>query len=316
MRKNRAAGDCSGALTYCSGGNAMARSARAKMSRTLGGVVLAAAILSPHSAFANDANVVLYDQHTDEKGETEIEVFSDVANVGSGEPNYTAQLFELEHGFTDLWTSSLYLEGAKTEGESYDYASFRFENRVRLSKDVTFFNPVLYAEYEQKEPASQFITAVVGRTDEPEGPPETEHELETRLIFGHDLTDRLTVAFDWINEIKFDNGLWSFGYAAGFNYALFKAEGREEPGEKAENRGLEAKSWDLDKITLGVEFYGGAGDADLGLTLDPNKTEQYAGINLKSEFDNDFHVTIGGAFGLTQPSQDAILRLSAGYEFE
>jgi len=285
-----------------------------RVSRTLGGVALAAAILSPRFALANDANVVLYNQHTEEKGETEIEVFSDFANVGSGEPNYTAQLFELEYGVTNLWTSSLYLEAGKTDGENYDYASFRFENRVRLSENPTFFNPVLYAEYEQKEPASQFITAVVGRTDEPEGPPETEHELETRLIFGHDLTGRLTVAFNWINEIKFDNGLWSFGYAAGFNYALFKAEGREEAGEKAENR--EAKSWDLDKITLGVEFYGGAGDADLGLTLDPNKTEQYAGINLESEFDNDFHITIGGAFGLTPSSQDAILRLSAGYEFE
>ena len=284
--------------------------------RTLAGVALVAAILLPHSALANDVNVVLYNQYTAEVGETEIEVFSDFANVGSGEPNYTAQLFELEHGFTDLWTSSLYLEGAKTEGENYDYASVRLENRVRLSKNVTLFNPVLYAEYEQKEPASQFITAVVGRTDEPEGPPETEHELETRLIFGHDITDRLTVAFDWINEIKFDNGLWSFGYAAGFSYALFKAEGGEEAGEKAEYRGLAAKSWDLEKLTLGVEFYGGAGDADLGLTLDPNKTEQYAGINLESEFDNHFHVTIGGAFGLTQPSQDAILRLSAGYEFE
>ena len=289
---------------------------RTPVSRTLGGVALAAAILSPHSALANDANVVLYNQYTEEKGETEIEVFSDFANVGSGEPNYTAQLFELEHGFTDVWTSALYLEGAKTEGENYDYASFRLENRVRLSKDVTFFNPVLYAEYEQKEPASQFITAVVGRTDEPEGPPETEHELETRLIFGHDLTDRLTVAFNWINEIKFDNGLWSFGYATGFSYALFEAQGWEEAEEKAESRGLAAKSWDLEKLTLGVEFYGGVGDADLGLTLDPNKTEQYAGINLESEFDNHFHFTIGGAFGLTQPSQDAILRLSAGYEFE
>src|SRR5659263_322532 len=139
---------------------------RARVLRTLGGVALAATILSPHSALANDANVVLYNQHTAEKGETEIEVFSDFANVGSGEPNYTAQLFELEYGVTDLWTSSLYLEGAKTEGENYDYASFRFENRVRLSENPTFFNPVLYAEYEQKEPASQFITAVVGRTDE------------------------------------------------------------------------------------------------------------------------------------------------------
>jgi hypothetical protein len=62
------------------------------VSGTLGGVVLVAAILSPRSALANDANVVLYNQHTEEKGETEIEVFSDFANVGSGEPNYTAQL--------------------------------------------------------------------------------------------------------------------------------------------------------------------------------------------------------------------------------
>jgi hypothetical protein len=279
-------------------------------------MALATAILWPRFALANDANVVLYNQHTEEKGETEIELFSDFANVGNGEPNYTAQLLEIEHGFTDLWTSSLYLEGAKTEGESYDYASLRLENRVRLSERAALFNPVIYAEYEQKEPAAQFITAVVGRTDEPEGPPATEHELETRLIFGHNVTDRLTVAFDWINEIKFDNGIWSFGYATGFSYALFKAEGREEAGEKAENGGFAAKSWDLDKITLGVEFYGGAGDADLGLTFDPNKTEQYAGINLESEFDNDVHVTIGGAFGLTPESQDAILRLSAGYEFE
>src|SRR6478672_11188633 len=94
------------------------------------------------------------------------------------------------------------------------------------------------------------------------------------------------------------------------------ANGGEEAGEESENRGLQAKSWDLEKLTLGVEFYGGLGDAELGLTLDPNKTEQYAGVNLESEFDNHFHVTIGGAFGLTQPSQDAILRLSAGYEFE
>ena len=58
------------------------------------GVVLGAAILSPHSVLANDANVVLYNQHTAEKGETEIEVFSDFANVGSGEPNYTVAASE------------------------------------------------------------------------------------------------------------------------------------------------------------------------------------------------------------------------------
>lgn len=292
----------------------MPGSSRPRVSSTFKVALLAGAVLLPTCALANDANVVLYNQHTAEKGETEIEIFSDFANVGGDEPDYTAQLFELEHGFTDFWTSAFYLEGAKTDGEDYEYASFRIENCFRLFREVTLLNPVLYAEYEQKEPASQFITAVVGRTDEPEGPPETEHELETRIIFGHDLTDRLTVAFDWINEIKFDNGLWSFGYATGFSYALYKAGGEET--ERESEGAAAAKPWDVEKVTLGVELYGGVGDADLGLTLDPDKTEQYAGINLETEFDNRFHFTVGGAFGLTEPSQDAILRLSAGYEFE
>src|SRR6476660_5403044 len=76
-------------------GNAMDGPARAALpSGIFWGVVLGAAILSPHSVLANDANVVLYNQHTAEKGETEIEVFSDFANVGSGEPNYTVAASE------------------------------------------------------------------------------------------------------------------------------------------------------------------------------------------------------------------------------
>ena len=281
----------------------------------LGSILLiVTAICTARSAQAgNDANFVLYNQHMEEKGETELEVFSDFAHVGKGEQDYTAQLFEIEYGVTDLWTTAVYLEGAKTYGEDYDYASFRFENRVRLFKEETFFNPVLYAEYEQKEPESRFITSVVGRTDTPEGPAGTEHELETKLIVGHDITDRFNVAFNWINEIKFDNGLWSFGYAAGLNYVLLKSESEAE--EEAREK-TEAATWDLEKLTLGVEFYGGLGDSELGLTFDPDKTQQYAGINLKAEFENHIHAGIGGAFGLTNDSEDAILRLTAGYEFE
>ena len=281
----------------------------------LGSILLiVTAICTARSAQAgNDANFVLYNQHMEEKGETELEVFTDFAHVGQGEKDYTAQLFEIEYGVTDLWTTAVYLEGAKTYGEDYDYASFRFENRVRLFKEETFFNPVLYAEYEQKEPESRYITSVVGRTDTPEGPAGTEHELETKLIVGHDITDRFNVAFNWINEIKFDNGVWSFGYAAGLNYVLLKSgsEAEEEAREKTE-----AATWDLEKLTLGVEFYGGLGDSELGLTFDPDKTQQYAGINLKAEFENHIHAGIGGAFGLTNDSEDAILRLTAGYEFE
>jgi hypothetical protein len=196
-------------------------------------VIVAAALQPIDLALAgNDANFVLYNQHMEEKGETELEVFSDVADVGHGEKNYTAQLFEIEYGVTDLWTTAVYLEGAKTSGEDYDFGSFRFENRVRLFKQETLLNPVLYAEYEQKEPESRYILSVVGRTDTPEGREEIAHELETKLIIGHDITDRLNVAFNWINEVNFDNGVWSFGYATGLNYLLLGKDGTDQEAGK------------------------------------------------------------------------------------
>lgn len=270
-------------------------------------------LLSPANA-GQDANFVLYNHHMEEKGATEIEVYSDYSHVGNGEPNYTAQLFEIEHGVTDLWTTAFYLEAAKTfeADSSYDFASFRFENRLRLFKADTLLNPVLYVEYEQKKPESRYIRSVVGRIDSPEGPPETEHELETKLIIGHDISSRLNVAFNTIQEVKFDNGVWAFGYAAGLNYLIFRSF--DHASEETETSRV--GNWDPEKLTLGLEVYGGLGDSVRGLTLDPDKTEQYVGINLQLAFENKVHVGIGGAFGVTGGSEDALVRLKAGYEFE
>ena len=275
-------------------------------------MVAAAAVNTPLASAGQDANFILYNHHMEEKGALEIEVYSDYGHVGNGEPNYTAQLLEFEYGVTELWTTAIYLEAAKTfeEGGSYDFASFRFENRLRLFKDETFLNPVLYAEYEQKEPESKFVRSVVGRVDSPEGPEETEHELETKLILGHDISSRLNVAFNTIQELKFDNGVWAFGYAAGLNYDIFRSFDAEE-AEAAGPGGIE-----LEKVTLGLEMFGGIGDSVLGLTLDPDKTEQYVGVNLRAGFSNEFHIGVGGAFGLTSSSEDALVRFTAGIEFE
>lgn len=290
----------------------------ARRARVTAIAFLSATLLPSLACAGNDANFVLYNQHTEEKGETEINLYSDFARVGGNEDNYVAQLLEIEHGVTDTWTAALYLEGVKIEDEDYTFGSFRFENRVRLFREETLLNPVLYAEYEQKEPESRYIRAITGRTDDEEEEEEegTEHELETKLIIGHDLTDRFNVAFNWINEVNFDNGNWEFGYAAGLNYVLYRSAGGEEAEEKAEHREYAANSWDLEKLTLGVEFYGGLGDSVLGLTLDPDKTQQYTGINLLAQLENHLRFGVGGAFGLTQDSEDAILRLVAGYEFE
>ena len=79
---------------------------------------------------------------------------------------------------------------------------------------------------------------------------------------------------------------------------------------------LGGRGWDLKEVKLGVEFYGGLGDSDKGLTFDGSKTEQYAGVNLKGELANGVQLGIGGAFGLTDDSQDSIVRTSIGYEFK
>lgn len=267
---------------------------------------------SPSTA-GQDANFVLYNQHMEEKGETEVGVYSDYSHVGNGQPNYTAQLYEIEYGVTDLFTTSIYLETAKTfeSNGHYDFGSVRWENRYRLFKDETLLNPVLYAEYEYKKPTSRILRSVVGRTDgeeEEHGEEESEHELETKLIIGRDITSNLNVAFNTIQEINFMNGLWSFGYVGGLNYAFYRAY--DQSGV------VDLEEAGIQKLTLGLEVYGGLGDSEKGLTLSGSKTEQYLGVNLRADLKNEMHVGIGGAFGLTDKSEDAVARLTVGYEFE
>lgn len=261
-----------------------------------------------HSAAqaGSGANFVTYNHHTAHKGEVEVKLLTDVAD-GDGS-SYLAQLVELEYGVTDRWTTALYFEGAKDDGEDYEYGGFRFENRLRLFEYGTVpFNPVLYVEYEQLEPEHKYIRGVTGRAGDEEEEEEeegTEYELETKLLLGEDITDRLDVAFNWINEVNLDNGHWEFGYAMGLNYVLF------------ENEGAGGHGFALKEAKLGLELFGGLGDAQDGLTLDADETKQYAGINLKGEFANGLAAGVGGAFGLTDHADDAILRMMVGYEFE
>ena len=115
----------------------------------------AASALSGQAWAGNEANFVLYDHHTDAKGETEINVFSDFSNAVGDEPRYSAQLFEIERALTDRWEAALYLEGDKIDGEDYRFGGWRLESRYRLFDYGAFLNPVLYVEYENLEAGSQ-----------------------------------------------------------------------------------------------------------------------------------------------------------------
>jgi hypothetical protein len=129
-----------------------------------------------HASAGNEANFVLYDHHTDEKGETEVNVFGDFSNAVGDEPRYSAQLFEIERALTDRWEAALYLEGDKTKDEDYQFGGLRLESRYRLFDYGVFLNPVLYVEYENLNPEHKYLLDVTGRTDMPDGPEKWEHE--------------------------------------------------------------------------------------------------------------------------------------------
>lgn len=270
----------------------------------------------------NGANFVLYDHHTESKGTTEIKVYNDLGRTEDG-VRYNAQLVEFEHALTDQWVLAAYLESHKESGDDWDFDGFRFETRYRLFDYGTPFNPVVYVEYVNKKEGALYLREAMGRTDEEEHEEageagaheeenEREHEIESKLILGHDVSDRLRIGFDWINEVNLKNGNWEFGYAAGLTYTLFKAEGGHEGGA----HGAHSRGFDVEKVQLGFEMFGGLGDSVKGLTLDGSKTQQYAGLNLKTKFENGTMVMLGGAFGLTDDSQDAIFRAMVGVELE
>jgi hypothetical protein len=269
-----------------------------------------------HASAGNEANFVLYDHHTDEKGETEVNVFGDFSNAVGDEPRYSAQLFEIERALTDRWEAALYLEGDKIKDEDYQFGGLRLESRYRLFDYGVFLNPVLYVEYENLNPEHKYLLDVTGRTDMPDGPEKWEHEIESKLIVGHDITNKFDVAFNWINESNLDTGRWEFGYALGFNYALVGEANQEAEEHEAHGHARKGSGWEIKEVKLGGELYGGLGDSTLGLTLDPNVTQQYAGLNLKTEWANGLHLMVGGTAGLTKESEGGLLRLMLGYEFE
>ncbi len=200
----------------------------------------AVALLAAHGKAwsGNEANFILYDYHTEKAATTSAMLLSDVARDVPGEPSYSAQMLMIEHAMTDRWTTEFMVEGQKTAGEQYQYTGWRWENRFRLFEYGTFLNPVLYIEYENLKPTTKYLMEVSGRTDAPEnpGPPQTERILETRLILGQELSDKLDVSFNWINETNIRNGQTDFGYAFGLNYLIYG--GHSDVGSPGAHRGI------------------------------------------------------------------------------
>lgn len=274
----------------------------------LASAILLYLISCPYAVWAgNGANFVLYDHHTGERGETEVKIYNDVGKLQDNS-NFTAQLLEFEYAVTDKWITAAYLESHSQSDQNWSFDGFRLETRYRLFDYGTPLNPVLYLEYVNVKESALYIREVVGRTDEEEeggieDPNERESEIESKLILGEDISNKLRLGFNWINDVDLKSGKWEFGYAAGLTYTLFEIEKKSH-------------SFDIKEMLLGLEFYGGLGDSTKGLTFDGSVTEQYAGLNLKTEFSNGSMFMLGGAFGLTDVSRDAFFRAMVGFEFD
>ena len=169
--------------------------------------VTALAILATISFVAparagNGANFVTYDHHTEDKGVTEISVLNDLSRTAGDGGRYNAQLLEIEHALTDQWIVAAYLESHKENGEDWSFDGFRFETRYRLFDYGTPFNPVVYLEYINKKEGALYLREVTGRVGEEGGEEEDENkrenELETKLILGHDASDKLRLGLDGI----------------------------------------------------------------------------------------------------------------------
>ncbi|MFA5902035.1 MAG: hypothetical protein WC829_23305 [Hyphomicrobium sp.] len=268
-------------------------------------IAFASSLLCTSAMAGNEANFVLYNHHTEAKGTTEVNFLNDVARSTPGEPAYSAQLVEIEKALTDQWMMALYFEGDAIDGSDYAFGGWRIESRYRLYPYGAFLNPVLNVEYGNPTASHRYLLEAVGRTDAEEE--DSSHEIESRLILGHDINDGFDIAFNWISDANLNTGNWEFGYAAGLNYTLFDQTAR---------RGAEPGGLGIKEVKLGAELYGGLGDTALGLTLDPQRTEQYAGLNLRAEFENGLHAQVGAALGLTDDSERSLLRLMLGWEFE
>jgi len=247
-------------------------------------------------------NFINYSSHLEEKGETEFFVSTDVGYLDDLNP-FFATVLEYEYGITDFWTTELKVETATTSKFAYAYVGYRFENRIRLLSESTFIVPVLYAEYENLHIESPFVQEVVGYAKYQHANLEKHHErgLETRIILGKDINKkRGHVSLNWINESEPEGT--KFGYSMGLTYKL-TTESTIETKEKHDIQ-----------TCIGLEIYGGLGDSKEGLSVDPNLTAHYAGINYRLKFRKGLRCSFGGHIGLSPVSRD-YFKFGIGYSF-
>jgi len=248
---------------------------------------------------------ITYDHHLEEPGTLEISLNPafGVPKLGNG---FVGSWTEFEYGVKGWWTTEFYLDGQATAGESMVFTGFRWENRFRPLMDEHRINPVLYVEYENLNGADKSLKEVVGfdsgrENDEPNSARRKiiQREIEAKLILSSQ-AGAWNISQNFIAEKNLiSSESWQFGYAFGVNRPLALAASPDNCNFCREN------------FRAGVELYGGLGERH-DFTL--RRTSHYLAPVLSWTLENGMTLKVSPAFGLTQESHRALIRVGIAYE--
>lgn len=268
-------------------------------------LTLGALAMNPICAHAQEKPYfVTYSHDLEEPGNLEIENKTALARPGGGD-RFGAAANELEYGVRAWWTSELYLDGQTTTRESTIPTGFRLENRVRPLMREHAINPVLYVEYENTSGADKTLIEVVGHDGQPdlavdngEARREHQHEAEFKLILSSNLRS-WNISENFITEKDLSHAPWEFGYAIGAARPLRTTFSARECTFCAE------------KLSLGVEAYGGLGDT---WSLTTGNTSHYIAPLAGWDLPHAMRLSFSPGFGLTGSSLNRLYRVGFAYE--
>lgn len=286
-----------------------------------------------------------------EKGEIELMLMNDITAPSSirrekeGFGTYLSHMVELEYAPFHQFATEFMIEWFEDlETGDAKFTGFRWENRYRLFRKDIPLNPMIYAEYEDLDPATRYKMEVSGwinppyeEEEEEGGEPDRERILETRLVLSDDIGP-VNLAFNWINETDLENGQTAFGYSLGAMWMIHgKNHEHEEkksaytcpmhgdvrlpgPGrcprckmalEPVSAKGEEEESHK--GVGIGLEVYGALGDTK-SFGLRPSRQEHYLGPIFMYHINHHWMTHAQLAIGLSKAS-DNLVRLNFGYEF-
>jgi hypothetical protein len=214
---------------------------------------------------------------------------------------------ELEYGMRAWWLTEVYLDGQVTGKDSAVFTGFRIENRFRpLVKDHTV-NPALEVEYENITGADKTMIEVVGHDDDDDLVPPNgqlsrthQHEVELKLILGSNWK-KWNISENFIAEKDLGHSPWEFGYAVGFSHPF-------RSGDPERHCVLCA-----DKLTGGLEAYGGLGDS---WQLNLRDTSHYIAPLLGWELPRDTRLSFSVGVGAGNSSLDVFYRIGFAVDFD